>query len=92
MSKKINIKPLGARVVIEQKPQEKEQVVSGIILPESDSSEVKNTGEVVAVGDKVKDLSVGDIVFYAQYGGDNITIDDNQYSILKEESVLAILK
>ncbi len=92
MSKKINIKPLGARVVIEQKTQEKEQVVSGIILPESDSSEAKNTGEVVAVGDKVKDLSVGDKVFYAQYGGDNITIDDKEYTILKEESVLAILK
>jgi len=96
---KVNLKPLGDRVVIE--PLEKEEkTASGIILPET-AKEKPQEGEVVAAGpgrldDNGKrvemDVKKGDIVLFAKYAGTEIKIDDKKLLILKESDILAIVE
>ena len=94
----INLKPLGDRLVVE--PQQREQTtVSGLVLPET-AAEKPQQGEVVAAGPGRRDddgkripldVSVGDIVLYAKYGGTEVKINDQKLLILKETDVLAIV-
>jgi chaperonin GroES len=96
---KVNLKPLGDRVVIE--PLEKEEkTASGIILPET-AKEKPQEGEVLAVGpgrldDNGKrvemDVKKGDIVLFAKYSGTEIKVDDKKVLILKESDILAIVQ
>jgi chaperonin GroES len=96
---KVNLKPLGDRVVIE--PLEKEEkTASGIILPET-AKEKPQEGEVVAAGPgrlddngrRVEmDVKKGDIVLFAKYAGTEIKIDDKKLLILKESDILAIVE
>ena len=98
-SKKLNLKPLADRIVVE--PVEKEEMTaSGIILPET-AKEKPQEGTVLAVGpgrtdDAGKrvpmDVKTGDIVLYAKYGGTEIKLDDRKLLILKESDVLAIVE
>ena len=95
----MNLKPLGDRLVVE--PQEREQTTaSGLVLPET-AKEKPQQGEVIAVGPGRRDddgnrlpmdVSVGDIVLYAKYGGTEVKIDDKKLLILKESDVLAIVE
>ena len=97
-SKKLNLKPLGDRLVVE--PIEKEErTASGIILPET-AKEKPQEGKVLAAGpgrtdDDGKrvpmDVSVGDSVLYAKYAGTEVKINDKKLLILKESDVLAIV-
>lgn len=93
----IDVKPLWDKVVVKRlKAAEKSR--GGIILPEI-SKKKPNRGEVVAIGDgqlmfdgtvvplKVK---VGDIVLFAEYGGADVEIDGNEYSIFSERDILAV--
>jgi chaperonin GroES len=98
-SKKLNLKPLGDRLVVE--PVEKEErTASGIILPET-AKEKPQEGTVLAVGpgrtdDDGKripmDVKVGDVVLYAKYAGTEVKIDDKKLLILKESDILAIVE
>ena len=98
-SKKLNLKPLGDRLVVE--PVEKEErTASGIILPET-AKEKPQEGTVLAAGpgrtdDDGKripmDVKVGDMVLYAKYAGTEVKIDDKKLLILKESDVLAIVE
>src|SRR5512135_3645952 len=98
-SKKLNLKPLGDRIVVE--PLEKEEMTaSGIILPET-AKEKPQEGTVLAAGpgrtdDAGKrvpmDVKTGDVVLYAKYGGTEIKLDDKKLLILKESDVLAIVE
>lgn len=95
----MNLKPLGDRLVVE--PKEREEVTpSGLVLPET-AKEKPQEGEVLAVGpgrrdDNGKriemDVTVGDRVLYAKYGGTEVKIDGKKLLILKESDVLAILE
>ncbi len=91
---KVNVKLLADRVLIE--PQEAEtKTASGIYIPDS-AQEKPMQGKVVAVGSGTKDiemeLKVGDTVLYGKYSGSEITIDSNDYVIMKQSDVfLAIL-
>ena len=90
---KVNVKPLADRVLIE--PQEAEtKTASGIYIPDS-AQEKPMQGKVVAVGSGTKkiemELKVGDTVLYGKYSGSEITIDNNDYVIMKQSDVLAIL-
>lgn len=94
----MNIKPLGDRVVI--KPIESEETTkSGIVLPGT-AKEKPMQGEVLAVGSgelvdgkKVPlELKVGDKVIYSKYAGTEVKIDDNEYLILRQSDVLAIIE
>ena len=96
---KMNLKPLGDRVVVE--PAEKEErTASGIILPET-AKEKPQEGEILAVGpgrrdDQGKvvpmDVKKGDIVLYAKYAGTEVKLEDKKVLILKESDILAIVE
>jgi len=99
--KKIPLQPLGARVVVRPfTEEEKTKTASGIILPESKSAEKPEQGEVVAVGEgevladgsrRPIAVSVGDRVVFAKYGPEEVTIDEETYLIIKEDSLLAVI-
>jgi len=95
----MNLKPLGDRVVV--KPKEPEEVTKGgIILPDT-AKEKPMEGEIVAVGaGRIADdgkkismeLKVGDKVLYGKYSGTEIKINDEEYLIMRESDVYAIIK
>ncbi len=90
---KINIRPLGDRVVVEPAKAE-EKTVSGIIIP-NNSQEKPNQGTVVAIPEKNEDnnvtVKVGDTVLYGQYAGTEIDIDGDNYLIMSETDILAVV-
>ena len=90
---KINIRPLGDRVVVEPVKAE-EKTVSGIIIP-NNSQEKPNQGTVVAIPEKNEDnnvtVKVGDTVLYGQYAGTEIDIDGDNYLIMSETDILAVV-
>ena len=93
------VKPLGDRVLV--KPvDEDEQIKGGIIIPDT-AKEKPQRGEVVAVGEGKPDdsgnkiaLSVktGDTVLYGKYAGTEINLDDQDYLIMPEGDILAIVE
>ncbi|HQU07575.1 MAG: co-chaperone GroES [Parcubacteria group bacterium 21-54-25] len=96
----ISITPLGDRVVV--KPSGKDEAAkspSGIIIPETAAKEKPEHGTVVAVGlGKYEDgtrvpmtVKVGDTVLFSKYGYDEVKISGQEYYILSESSVLAII-
>ena len=94
----LKVKPLADRVVV--KPlEDAEQMRGGLYIPDT-AKEKPQQGEIVAVGQgKVTDdgkridmeLKVGDKVLYGKYSGTEVTLDDNQYLILREADVLAVI-
>jgi len=90
---KVNIKPLADRVIIEPATAE-EKTASGIIIPDT-AKEKPQKGSVVAVGKGKKDepitVKVGDSVLYGKYAGTEITIDGNEYLIMRESDIFAIV-
>lgn len=101
-SKGVQIQPLGDRVLvrpIEEKKEEKTK--SGIYLPASAQKEGGfMRGEVIAVGDgwyQDGDLiplrvKVGDEIMFSKYGFEEITVDEKELYIIKEDNILAIIK
>lgn len=93
----MNIKPLADRVVIKALPLE-EKTKSGIIMPDT-AKEKPQEGEVMAVGPgKVEkgervalDVKTGDRVIYSKYAGTEVKYDGQEYLILKESDILAVL-
>ncbi len=97
--KKLSIQPLGDRVLV--KPMPKDEVsTSGIIIPDSARQEAPSKGTVVAVGaGRYEDgdllpmtVKVGDTILFSKYGYDEVKVDGQDYYILSESGVLAILK
>jgi len=90
---KLNIKPLGDRVVVEPAPAE-EKTASGIIIPDT-AKEKPQKGTVVAVpitdSDNKVSVKVDDQVLYGKYAGTEITIDDQNYLIMSESDILAVI-
>lgn len=89
----VKIKPLADRVVIEPKEAE-EKTASGLIIPDS-AKEKPQKGKIVATGPGTKDekmeVKVGDIVLYGKYAGTEISIDGNDYLIMRQSDILAIV-
>jgi len=83
------IKPIGNRVAILQKSAE-QVTASGLVIPTT-AQEKPQQGEVVAVGSKVEDIAVGDNVIYSKYAGTTLTINGEEYIVLSEEDVFAVL-
>lgn len=89
----VNVKPLADRVLIE--PVQAEQTTaSGIIIPDT-AKEKPQKGTVVAVGngkpDEPMTVKNGDLVLYGKYAGTEINIEGNDYLIMRESDILAIL-
>lgn len=90
---KINIKPLADRVLV--KPAEAEQkTAGGIIIPDT-AKEKPQKGEVVAVGNGKKDepltVKVGDTVLYGKYSGTELNYNGEDYLMMRESDILAII-
>ena len=99
-ARKLRITPLGDRVVIQPEKFE-EKTAGGIIIPDTARSEKPEKGIVVAVGGgKMNDegrvlpmrLHVGDKVMFSKYGFDEIKIDGEEYFIISESNIIAIIK
>jgi len=90
---KINIKPLGDRVLVEPALAE-EKTASGIIIPDT-AKEKPHKGKVVSAGPGKKDepmtVKVGDHVLYSKYSGTEITIEGTDYLIMRESDIYAIV-
>jgi len=91
------IKPLGDKVVVKAE-EEEEKTAGGIILPDT-AKKKPQAGTVVAIGPgRVLDngsraamsVKVGQKVVFAKYGGTEVTVDDQEYVILDEDSIYAI--
>ncbi|MAV00678.1 MAG: co-chaperone GroES [Bacteroidota bacterium] len=90
---KLNIKPLADRVLVE--PIEAEtKTASGIIIPDN-AKEKPQKGKVMAVGKGTKEnpttVKVGDTVLYGKYSGTELKFEGNDYLIMSEKDILAIV-
>ena len=91
----VQVTPLHDRVLV-RRLEEKETAKGGIIIPDT-AKEKPQEGEVMAVGaGKIEegkriplDVKTGDRILFGKYTGSDITIDDQEYLILREEEILA---
>lgn len=94
----MNIRPLGDRIVIKTVEAE-ETTKSGIVLPGA-AKEKPQVAEVVAVGPgglvegkEVKmEVKVGDKVLFSKYAGNEVKLDGEEVTILKQDDILAIVE
>lgn len=96
---KPKLRPLGNRVLV-RRIESEEKLKGGILLPET-AKKKQEQAEVVAVGTGKKDKSgnlvpmpvkVGDIILMEKYSGQEITLDDHEYVILKADDLIAIIE
>jgi chaperonin GroES len=93
----LKVKPLADRVVVKAL-EESEQMRGGLYIPDT-AKEKPQQGEIVAVGQgRIEDgkrvemeLKVGDKVLYGKYSGTEVTVEGEQYLILRESDVLAVV-
>lgn len=98
MAKKLNIRPLRDRIIV-KRLEEVEKTKGGIIIPDT-AKEKPQEAEVVAIGSgRVDDsgktvpveVKVGDKVLFSKYSGTEIKIDDQDYLILQESDIQAVV-
>ena len=98
MAEKINLRPLHDRIVVKRKDS-KEQMRGGIIIPDT-AKEKPQEAEVIAVGSgklledgkrAPMDVKAGDRILIGKYSGSEIKYNDQEYVILREEEILAVI-
>lgn len=94
----VNVEPLADRVVVSPL-EEEEQMRGGLYIPDT-AKEKPQSGKIVAVGpgklseEGVRiepDVSVGQTVLYGKYSGTEVTVEGEDYLILRESDILAVL-
>jgi chaperonin GroES len=94
----MNVRPLHDRIIV-QRIDEGEQKIGGIIIPDS-AKEKPQQGKVIAAGNgKVKDdgnrtpldVKAGDLILFGKYSGQEIKLDGEEYLIMREDEVLAVI-
>jgi len=94
----MNVRPLHDRIIV-QRIEEGEQKIGGIIIPDS-AKEKPQQGKVIAAGaGKSKDdgkripmdVKSGDTILFGKYSGQEIKLDGEEYLIMREDEVLAVL-
>lgn len=97
----MNIQPLGDRVLVRPEDVGDERSPSGIIIPDTARKEKPGRGEVVAVGEGKRTdrgdiipmrVSVGQTIMFSKYGYDEVKIENEDYYIVQESTILAIVK
>lgn len=95
---KVNVKPLGDRVLLEI-CENAEEMKGGILIPDT-AKEKPQEFKVIALGtgkkdDKGKlipfDVKVGDIVLTSRYGGSEVKVGDKEYKVVNQDDILAIV-
>ena len=94
----MKVKPLADRVLV--KPEEEEEVKKGgIIIPDT-AKEKPQQGKIVAVGPGklsetgqriAPDVKVGDTILYGKYSGNEVSVDGEEYLIMREGDILAVV-
>jgi len=96
---KTKLQPLGNRVLVKRLPAE-ESLKGGILLPDS-AKQKQEQAEVIAVGTGKKDkkgnlipitVKVGDIVLMEKYSGQDVTLNEEDYIIVKADDLIAIIE
>ena len=95
---KINIRPLSDRILVKRLDEAEEQSVGGIIIPDT-AKEKPQEAEVVAIGPgRLEDggrvapeVSKGDKVLIGKYSGTEVKVDGDDYLIMREDDILAIV-
>lgn len=96
----MNIKPLADRVIVKPSEAEESTSAGGIIIPDT-AKEKPQEGEIVAVGPGKTDdngkaikmnVKVGDKVLYSKYGGTEIKYEGDEYLIMSEDQILAVIQ
>jgi chaperonin GroES len=94
----MKLRPLHDRILV-QRLDQGEQKKGGIIIPDS-AKEKPQRGTVVAVGNGKRlengqitplDVKAGDEILFGKYSGSEVTIDDTEYLILREDEILAVI-
>ncbi len=95
----MSLRPLHDRILVERLDEAEQQSSGGIIIPDS-AKEKPQQGKVVAVGNGKKkddgtvvalDVKAGDTILFGKYSGSEVTVDDNEYLIMREDEALAII-
>jgi chaperonin GroES len=98
-SSKVNLRPLGNRVLVRRLESE-EKLKGGIILPET-AKKKQEQALVVAIGTGKKDKSgnlipipvkIGDIILMEKYSGQEVTVQDEEFIIIKADDIIAIIE
>jgi chaperonin GroES len=93
----MNVRPLHDRIIV-QRLEEGEQLIGGIIIPDT-AKEKPQQGTVIAAGNGratddgkrvALDVKVGDLILFGKYSGQEIKLDGQEYLIMKEDDVLAV--
>ncbi|MEQ1896542.1 MAG: co-chaperone GroES [Vicinamibacterales bacterium] len=96
----MNVRPLHDRIIVQRLEEEGEQKVGGIIIPDT-AKEKPQQGKVIAAGaGKFKedgtrqplDVKEGDTILFGKYSGQEIKMDGEEYLIMREDEVLAIIQ
>ena len=92
--KKIKLTPLADKVIVQQAEAET-KTASGIIIPDT-AQEKPQKGNIVAVGKGTKEnpitVKVGDLILYGKYAGTEFKFEGEDFLIMKESDILAIIK
>ncbi len=95
----MKLRPLHDRVIIKRMEEERTSP-GGIVIPDT-AKEKPNRGEVIAAGNgriledgsiRPLDVKVGDKVLYGKYAGTEVIIDDEEYLVMREEDIMAIIE
>jgi chaperonin GroES len=97
--KKVNLKPIGNRIIA-QRLEAEETLKGGIILPDS-AKKKQETAKVIAIGEGAKTedgkiieipVKINDIILIDKYSGQEVTLDDEEYIIVKADDIIAIIE
>ncbi|MFN7876309.1 MAG: co-chaperone GroES [Pirellula sp.] len=95
---KVKLVPLGDRIVV-QREESQERTSGGIFLPDS-AKDKPTRGKIVSVGDgrvlengsrSTLQVKVGDLVLFTSYAGENIEVDGEEYLLMNESEILAVI-
>ncbi|MFP6575212.1 MAG: co-chaperone GroES [Pirellulaceae bacterium] len=98
-NRRVKLQPLGDRVVVEREASE-EVTAGGIVLPDS-AQDKPARGTIVSVGDgRLLDdgtrgqiqVAVGDRVIFNSYAGESFQIDDDEFLMMREDDILAVIE
>ncbi|BCS55220.1 10 kDa chaperonin [Geobacter sp. SVR] len=95
----MNLRPLQDRIIV-KRVEEETKTAGGIFIPET-AKEKPQRGEIVAVGNGKKtedgkvlplDVKVGDKVLFGKYAGTEVKVDGNDYLMMREDDILAVIE
>jgi chaperonin GroES len=95
----MNLRPLQDRIIV-KRVEEETKTAGGLFIPET-AKEKPQRGEIVAAGNGKKtedgkvlplDVKVGDVVLFGKYAGTEVKVDGNDYLMMREDDILAVIE